>query len=339
MVKFKQILKIILCIFAISTIIFHSTTSIRGAQEGIKLCIYTILPALFPYCVLSIWLRSMLSNQNSKYMRPFEKFINLPSGCGLIFLLGLLGGYPIGAICVDQEQKNGRISTITANYLRPICNNAGPSFVIGIISASFDNRYYPYYLLLIQALSSILLCIIFLVPSKGNYLPHNTKEITFNNAVKQAISYMVNICATVIIFRVILSIINYYTLGTFPNEWITIINGLIELTNGVISLKNIQNTAIRFVIASGLISFGGLCVHIQTASLSSPGTYKYYLLCSIIKSVINILFALIYITCNSIYKILVIYLFTLVILKITKCLLHKKVVAIPEKMMYNTPIK
>ena len=210
------------------------------------------------------------------------------------------------------------------------------SFIIGIISASFTNRNYAYYLLLIQALSSIMLCIILLNPSEKYYKPNYMSKISFSEAVNQAISCMINVCATVIIFRVFLSILNHYFLRVLNHEWIAGLTGIVELTNGAILLKEIPDVAFRFITAAGTLSFGGLCVHMQTVSVSSPGSYRYYLIGSIIKAGISIILASIFTLFNSIYKMLIIYLITAIILKITKNIVYKKTVAIPKKMMYNT---
>lgn len=326
---------IFICIFTIIAILFNADIAIAGARNGIELCIYTVIPALFPYCALSIWLRSMLSYNSIKILRPFEKYFNMPRGTGMLWILGLLGGYPIGAICVEQAYSAKGMSLRQSKYMRPICNNAGPSFIIGIAAFAFHNKTLPCYLLLIQALSSLMACLILSNATESSLISSRENPLCFTDALRQALLCMGNICATVIIFKVFLSIGDYYS-GKFVRQEIwTILTGFIELTNGSVLLGNIAYEAKRFIMAAGMLSFGGLCVHMQTASVSSPGTYKCYLFCVLLKTIISILFAIIFIKVRRFYWFIIIYILLLSVIKLLKHIIIKKTVAIRKKVLYN----
>jgi hypothetical protein len=62
------------------------------------------------------------------------------------------------------------------------------------------------------------------------------------------------------------------------NSWISLLlAGMLELTNGICRLDQISNTGLRFVAASAFLSFGGICVLTQTASVTCELGIRSYL--------------------------------------------------------------
>ena len=76
---------------------------------------------------------------------------------------------------------------------------------------------------------------------------------------------MGKICVCVVLFRVILGFLN----KTIPTAGIAgvVISGLMELTNGCCQLKLLP-AEMRLPVAAGLMSLGGICVALQTASVT-----------------------------------------------------------------------
>ena len=99
---------------------------------------------------------------------------------------------------------------------------------------------------------------------------------------------MAKICGWVILFRMLISILDYYVLEHLPANIGTIICGILELSNGCIRLKN-MDIAYIFVVASLLLSFGGICVWMQTASIIKPLNLLNLCLGKCVQSVISVL--------------------------------------------------
>lgn len=307
--KTMNILSFSLCIFSMILLILDSKYAIEGAKDGIILCLYTVIPTLFPFCVLSIIFRSMISYQRASVLHPFERLCGMPEGCGTIFLLGLLGGYPIGAICIEQAVKEKSITPHNAKYLRAVCNNAGPSFIIGMLSESFRYKPYLFILLLIQGLSAILSCLILCRKANSNFRLFSQKTVKLTDAVKQACASMSNVCGIIVLFRVFMNIANHYLSSFVSTEiWVALV-GILELTNGVHLLTNLMHEELIFMAAAGLLSFGGICVALQTISVSSPGAGKHYLIGKTIQAMIAVMLAYFYIKIGCLFIIIYIILF------------------------------
>ena len=296
--KHTQVCYFALCILAMLLVLLDSKNAINGAKDGIILCIYTVIPTLFPFCVLSIVFRSMVAGSKLRFMQQFEYYCYLPAGCGIIFLLGLIGGYPIGAICIEKAIKDKRLSKDNVKYLRGLCNNAGPSFIIGMLSPLFIQKKLPFVLILILAISALFsnLLLTEYTPETIKNVPNSS--IKLSEAIKQATECMLNVCATIILFKTFLHLIQTHLF--LPKEIWTIIAGLTELTNGITLLPSLSQEHIMFVTAAMMLSFGGLCVFMQTMTFSTPNTAKYYLIAKMMQTAISGLLAILYIKINSI---------------------------------------
>ena len=80
-------------------------------------------------------------------------------------------------------------------------------------------------------------------------------------AVRGGAMSMVNICAFVVFFLVILRLFSRFT-GIQHGA----ILGIVEMTNGILRLANDRR---GFIWAAGLLGWGGLSVHCQTAAVLS----------------------------------------------------------------------
>ena len=101
--------------------------SASGAKEGLMLCGSIIIPSLFPFtfCVMFINKSGIL--KFLKPLNPITQFLfHLNYYEFSLFLLSLIGGYPLGAKLLNQSGINDKKAKIMINY----CINAGPAFVV-----------------------------------------------------------------------------------------------------------------------------------------------------------------------------------------------------------------
>ena len=86
-------LRAILGCAAMLVLILDARTALSGAKEGVELCLWTVIPALFPFFVAS----NLLSgNLNARFLRPLGKLLRLPQGAEPILLAGFLAGIRLG---------------------------------------------------------------------------------------------------------------------------------------------------------------------------------------------------------------------------------------------------
>ena len=262
---------------AMILVILDSKTALVGAKEGVSLCIATVLPSLLPFFFLSNLINSRLLGYRLTPLRPLFRLCGIPQGAESIMMLGFMGGYPVGAQAISQAYRTGSISKGSANRMLGFCSNAGPAFIFGMLAGSFSSPVTPWLIWGIHILSALL---------TGTLLPGKKQErCTLQNktpasvpaALEQSIRAIGKVCGWVILFKVILTFLDRWFLWMLPKEMHVLLAGFIELSNGCIQITSIEKEHIRFIICSCMLSFGGLCVSMQTAGVTeSLGTGMYY---------------------------------------------------------------
>lgn len=323
-------------------IILDGKTALFSMQAGIMLCIQTVIPALFPFFLLSGIVCGSLLGQPIKVFQPLSKFCRIPRGSETLLIIGLVSGYPVGAQLVTQAYQDGKLSRDTAKRMLGFCSNAGPAFIFGMLSPLFSKASISWLLWCIQIVGALLVS--FLLP--GNTQSVTTikcrEPITLQKALKNAVKNMVTVCSWVIVFRLILGFFDRWFLWLLPVEARVLVAGVLELSNGCVMLRELSQDGMRFILASVMLSFGGLCVTMQTLSVTEdlgcagyfPGKALQTLICLFLSCIAQtFLFSkddIIFISPAvflALGSLTVVYLY----------LLHrKKVVAFTGRMLYNT---
>jgi len=249
-------------------LIFDGKTAIVGAQEGVTLCLHTLIPSLFPFLVLSSLINSLLIGRKIAFLRPIGKLCGIPSGAESILLLGLLGGYPVGAQSIADAYGNGHLSKPAAHRLLGFCNNAGPAFLFGIIAAKFTSPSTGWLIWAIHILSALIVGTLLQKKEQSACSLSAAKPITLPQALETSIKTMAKICGWVVLFRVLLSVLRRWLFWLIPLWLQVLLTGALELANGCVDLHLIPNEGLRFLLSVCMLSFGGLCVGMQTLSVT-----------------------------------------------------------------------
>ena len=106
-----------------------------AASQALRLCATSVIPALFPFLAVSGLLISLgfgewLSPLLSGLMTPLFR---LPGSAGSAVLLGLVGGYPIGARTAADLYRNNLLTREETERLLTFCNNSNPVFLISVL--------------------------------------------------------------------------------------------------------------------------------------------------------------------------------------------------------------
>lgn len=262
---------------AMLVMILDAKTTFQSAQSGLLLCIRTVIPSLFPFFILSGILNSCLLGHKTNVLKPLGRLCKIPTGGESLLLIGLLGGYPVGAQIIAQVYQSGNISRKTAHRILGFCNNAGPAFLFGMLSPLFTNSYVPWIIWSIHIVSALLIgC--FLPGKKADQCNISPLQpISFPKSLQNATKNIISVCGWVIAFRVIVGFFTRWFLWLFPEEMQVLLCGLLELSNGIVLLNNLPSEALRFVLSSFMLAFGGLCVAMQTASVTEDLGLGYYI--------------------------------------------------------------
>lgn len=268
-------------------LILDSRSAALAAAEGIELCIRAVIPSLFPFFLLSGYLTGNL--QGGKWM---AKLFRCPENCGNILLTGLLGGYPIGARLAAQEYRSKHISKEQGDALLMFCSQAGPSFLFGITAGQLGNGHLTWLLWIVLLLSA--LSVAWLIPGsvETGSMKKPIKKQTLTETMRASVKAMAWVCGWVIVFCVLMAFLKRWFLWLLPEAWQVLLCGLLELTNGCLMLENVQNPLLRFLIACVMLNFGGLCVLMQTASVTEGLSLSRYILGKLLQTVFAVLYAL-----------------------------------------------
>lgn len=160
------------------TLIGENQVVVTGARAGLMLWFHDVLPLLLPFMLLSnlFVLKIRTKKTGAAYAIP------------VLFLLGLLCGYPLGAKMAADFTKEGYIKSSTATILLPLCNNISPMFLSGYIGHTVLQDQFPFWFLL-----AVLYAPYVLVTSIAFLILHtrNKRKQKFSNSnkhTKRAIS-------------------------------------------------------------------------------------------------------------------------------------------------------
>ena len=250
-------------------------TAAQGVRDGISLCLASVIPALFPFFVAAQLLTSLgAAEALGRVAGPlFRRLFGIDGAGAAAFLLGLIGGYPVGAKATGSLVRQGLLSPEDGARLLTFCNNAGPAFILGIAGRGvFHSPRAGAWLYLLHAASAtavgLLLCragrtkppaVPRTAPTVPTKKPPASLAAAFIEAVQSGVRAMAGVCGFVIFFLVLLRLAESF-LGPLP----PLAAGLVELTNGILRLTPDRG---GFVLAAALLGWGGLSVHCQTAAV------------------------------------------------------------------------
>ncbi|MCM1125113.1 MAG: hypothetical protein NC429_01445 [Lachnospiraceae bacterium] len=143
--KFSLYAVLFVCLTAV--ILLNPEKCLAFSLNGLNLWFQKMIPALFPFMVLSgIMIRMDLISPCVKVLMPvFGRLFHTSPACVYGILVGFLCGFPMGAHTAAQLYENGQISKDEASFLLAFCNNIGPvyflSFVIPALGIASPGLY------------------------------------------------------------------------------------------------------------------------------------------------------------------------------------------------------
>lgn len=275
---------------------------VDAGREGLALCGSSIIPSLFPFFVLSTLIVQLgVADAPGRLLQKVMWALFRVSGNGAsALLLGLIGGYPVGGRTVAELYRQGSLSYSETQRLLAFCNNSGPAFLLGVVGVGvFGSPRIGALLCAIHILSALLVGVLFRfrgrpsAPAPVSIRPSETRCSgldLFLQAVQSSAGTLLNVCAFVMLFSVIIRLLMCSGLLRFCSGGLAVLGvdrfwaerllcGVIELSNGVAALPG-TDLANSLPLAAFFLGWGGISVHCQTISiLHANGLgYRTYLL-------------------------------------------------------------
>lgn len=239
-----------------------------AAAEGLLLCGRSVIPALFPFMAASTMLVSMgFGEWAAPRLAALMNLYRLPGPAESALLLGLVGGYPIGARTAAELHGKGLLTADEAERLLGFCNNSNPVFLISVLGGGvFGSPRAGVYLWLVHVLSALLTGFFFRGSGQARrrvprLVPR--QELSFASAfvegVRSACGNMLSVCGFVLFFYVLAS-----PLANLGGPLGAGLVGALEL----FSLTPLLTAdRLGFVLASACAGWGGLSILCQTAAV------------------------------------------------------------------------
>lgn len=317
-------------------LILDTKTAFNAAGQGIDICLKAVIPSLFPFFFLSAIINDRLLGVNLRILKPITRLCKIPEGGESLLLLGLIGGYPVGAASIHEAYRNGTLTKAQATRMLTFCNNAGPAFLFGMLAPFFRSSAAVWTLWLIHILSAVIVGAATPDPDRDRIVLSHQATLTPARAMRISIANMGCVCGWIILFRIILGFCERWFLWLLPQTIQILISGFFELSNGCLSLSDISCTGLRFLYAALFLSFGGICVGMQTASVVGDLPIKSYFLGKISQTAVTFVLAgvtQVFLFPNDFVDLklpLLMIMFLLLFLPFLK-----KAVAFPRNMRYN----
>lgn len=306
--KLKTI--IITCLLFIILIFIYTypKETIETVLFGINIWFYNVLPTLFPFFILSdLFVNYGIIDLISELFKNFMRIFNLSGVCSYPFIGSIISGIPSGARYTKQLLDNDLITIDEANHLITFTHFSNPLFIIGTIGeVLLSDKRLGLIILLAHFLGNIIIAFIFRkdnyiekdnVSIKKAFLAMHKKRISnkynfisiLSNSIYNCIDILFLLLGIIIIFLLLSNIISKFIIN---DTFLLLIKGIIEMTQGVkfVAISNIS-LIIKVILITFFISFGGLSVHLQTASIINDSKIKYknYLIARIIHSMISVI--------------------------------------------------
>ena len=268
----KKYVPLFLVLGLFGAVTVFSAQAAEGARQSLRVCAATLAPSLLPFFVLSnllsaLGLADLLAGSLGRAMARL--FRVSPAGAQA-FLLGLSGGYPLGASAVADLRREGLASRQEAERLLAFCNNSGPAFIIGAAGGVFQSPRAGLLLYAAHVLAAVTVGVMF--RGSGSWdetcaaAPPAREPVPFGKAltgaVTRAVGSVMTVCGYVVLFGALLGLIEPYL--TLPPTAHALALGFLELGSGVAAMAGLAPGPFTLAATALILGWGGLSVHCQT---------------------------------------------------------------------------
>ena len=299
----KKLMDFTFCLFCFISIIFIFKNNKEVANvilEAVNLFFKKVFVSLFPMFILN----DILINLNIPYYfyllfnKLFLKVFHTSGLGAYVFIMSLISGTPSNAYILKELVELEKLSIEEANHFLTFTYFSNPLFLTVMLSTIFNARI-VLKIILCHYIANIIIGI--LMRNKAPKIVTNQKYT--QNKSKSSIIKSINKSISTLLM--ILGTICFYMLLTFivtnllPDNLLikTLISGFLEITNGLNTITSLNIfIQIKEIIASAIISFGGLSIHTQIKAIleDTNMNYSYFLKGRIMQSIISVILIMIF---------------------------------------------
>ncbi|MBQ8431332.1 MAG: hypothetical protein IJX28_00460 [Clostridia bacterium] len=270
-------------VFCLLLLLRNADIAMEYIHQGLLLCARMVIPALFPFMILSEILLGggLIHWIPQRLLHPLEKLLDLPrAGCCAV-ILGMLCGAPVGARCACLSYDRGELTREEAQRVLPCANHPSSAFLINAVGVSlWESRRFGWALYTLVLLSALLLCLL------GNrYRKRKTPRTAqgsesmdsprglqgaklFTESIASATRSILTVCAYVIFFSALMGALTVVLHSvSLPAPLYTLLFCLLEISGGVGQAAGLDSPFLGGVITAFACGWSGLSMHCQVLSI------------------------------------------------------------------------
>lgn len=270
-------------LFVLIFLLRFPAEALAAAREGLHLWLYTLIPTLLPFIILTGFL--IHTNGIEKIFSPLKKVWKIlfglsPTGA-YAMVTGMLCGYPVGAKTASDLFKYEKIGKRETEYLLTFCNNPSPVFIVTYLGDICLRGSVPISKITGILLFSNCICMLFFrfiiyrnhtcAPMEHTFLKKEASTFRslgelIDASIMNGFETITRMGGYILIFSILSAMISHYGILDPWVKYMTLC--ILEITTGLsyVSAWNIHLLA-KLAIAIPATAFGGLCILAQTRSV------------------------------------------------------------------------
>lgn len=276
-------------------LIVFSDACLSAAQNALRAWWERVLPALFPFSVfLSLSNQAGLFSLLERICRPIAKKLHISDALLPCAMFGMLAGYPNGTRLCAMRMIPREAA---------LCSFCSPMFLLGIIAHGLyasKTVFWPLFLAHVGSGVLVGLGYMFLNKQKKHAVKPQTSEEPhgFFPQLQHSMTIMASVGGCMVLFSIGISLIGELRLlspfavllqpfSVQEQHLLALVHGIFEFAGGCVSIASIDlSLRIRIALTAFTVTFGGLCVLMQSAMFLDSKALKTYGLIKLVQGVL-----------------------------------------------------
>lgn len=233
-------------------------------------CVRVLIPSLYLFSILAA---CFVQSGILEDLSSGRRFLRTDGYLLAVELFSLIGGYPVGAQLLHGMRRQGILTEKQERRMLGVCFGCGPGFLLGTVCGRLPMQA-GLWMMFSVSLPNL---IVFLILARDEVLPkqmqsnRNAGAALLTGSVESAASAMLKICGMVIGVGAVLGILEqmgvFDLIGrTFPAP-LELTVTFLKTVSEVSCITEFMQNGGSLPMAAALLSFGGLCVHLQAAAI------------------------------------------------------------------------
>ncbi len=275
--KIKKVLVWAFAAGAVILLVADAKNAAAYARSALNICFEMVVPTLFPFFICSgILIYSGFCEVLAKAFQfcMYPLFRVSPAGSSA-FILGIVSGYPLGAVTAGELYANSYLSKTEAERLLAFCNNSGPLFILGSVGiALYADMRCGVALYIAHILAALTVGVLFRFYGRRKHsapptimtTPERSVGEIFDIALQNGIRNILTVCGAVLFFGVLSRLVT--DLIPVSGSMSAVITGITEFVTGTVKIAGLDiPMAQKLIFTSVIVGFAGISVHAQVMAV------------------------------------------------------------------------